>query len=69
MGSTTKIYVKIIKKLNGDNINTNIELIYQNIPFIIKCKCKLYQSIYIYEDNLLCSECSNDIDNEEYLPI
>ena len=54
LGSTTTIYFRILKKLDGvepnynlnpnynsntnPNSNTNIELIYQNEPFVLKCK-------------------------------
>ena len=67
MGSTTDIYFRIIKKLDGTNKNTDIELLYHNEPFKIKCKnykiCKGF-AMFIYKD-LFCNECKNNLDEEE----
>ena len=68
MGSTTDIYFRIIKKLEGTNKNTDIELLYRNEPFKVKChnykKCKEYAT-NIYYDELYCNDCKNNIDEEE----
>lgn len=70
MGSTTTIYFRILKKLDGNEKNTNIELIYYNEPY--KLKCKKYktcngEATYIYDGNLLCNECKNNVEEPEYL--
>jgi len=73
MGSTTTIYFRILKKLEGKDKNTNIELIYQNEPFKLKCNnyktCK-GEATNIYErDLLLCNECKNNVEESEYLQL
>ena len=72
MGSITNIYFRIIKKLEGINKNTDIELLYRNEPFKIKCdnfkKCKGV-AMYVFEQELFCDTCKNNIDkeNQEYV--
>ena len=70
MGSSTEIEFRIVKKLDGVEKNIKVELIYQNEPFKLKCKCKK-ESLYIYEGDKLCEECKLLLDeNEEcFLPI
>ncbi len=64
MGTTTKITFKIIKKLDGIETNNNVELVYQNEVHKLKCKCKK-EALFIYEDALVCKECSLLIDEDE----
>ena len=68
MGSTTNIYFRIIEKLDGINKNTDIELLYRNEPFKIKCnnykKCKGF-SMYVFDENMFCNECKNNINEEK----
>jgi hypothetical protein len=68
MGSTTEIFFRIIKKLEGKEKNTNIELLYRNEPFKVKCcyykKCKNYATC-IYFEYLFCNECIINIDEYE----
>ena len=70
MGSTTTVYFKILKKFSGDNNNSNVELLYRNEPFKIKCadfkKCKGV-SVCIYEGDTFCLECKNNLDESEYI--
>ena len=46
MGSSTEIEFRIVKKLDGVEKNIKVELIYQNEPFKLKCKCK-NEALYI----------------------
>lgn len=68
MGSATDIYFRIVKKLEGTEKNTDIELLYRNEPFKVKCKnyklCKEFATCVYYED-LFCNECKHDIDEDE----
>ena len=64
MGSTTTIFFRIVKKLDGIETNTNIELLYHNEPYKLKCKCKK-EALYIYEGEKLCEECKEDVDEPE----
>ncbi len=70
MGSTTTIYFRILKKLEGKNNNTNIELLYRNEPYKIKCKnyknCK-GNANYISEGYKFCHECKNNLEEPEYI--
>ncbi len=66
MGSTTYIQVRILKKLEGIEKNTNIELLYHNEPHKIKCKCK-GNATYIYDYELYCNKCTNDLEEPEFL--
>ena len=58
------------QNLDGVEKNIKVELIYQNEPFKLKCKCKK-EALYIYEGDKLCEECKLLLDeNEEcFLPI
>lgn len=61
-------YFTILKKLNGTNKNNNVELVYQNEPFInLKCLCKK-KATCIFEYYLFCDECSKNIYLEEPIP-
>ena len=66
MGTTTIIYFRIIKKLNGKKKDNNVKLIYQNEEFKLKCKnhktCK-GEAKFIHNDYLFCIECKNIILN------
>jgi hypothetical protein len=67
MGETTSIYFRIVKKLDGVDNNTDIELLYRNEPFKIKCNnyknCKEFAN-YIYDSDLYCNECKNNLNED-----
>ena len=66
MGTTTTIYFRIVKKLDGNDNNLNIDLVYQNEPFKLKCKFKCKkEALYTYEYDIICEECKNNVDEPE----
>jgi hypothetical protein len=64
MGDTTTIFFRIVQILEKDN-TTNIELVYRNEPHKFKCFDCNNNAEYIFEQNLVCDLCKDNIDEPE----
>jgi hypothetical protein len=63
MCSTTIVYFKILKKLNGYDNNNNIDIIYKNKEYNVKCKCN-EKAKKVLQQELICDKCLIEFDDD-----
>lgn len=66
-----KIYFSILKKLPGKEKNNNIELIYQNNEFNLKCDDCKKKASYVKNYYFFCDDCKNNsnLNSSDLLPV
>jgi len=69
-GSSTVVFIQIIKKLNGEEENNNIKVVLRNTNPIIKCTECSKNAYYYVNDEPICKKCSKEYsDNDNLLKI